>query len=81
MRALLEAGANPYERVSCKLPTAMAIAAYNRNTGVVNVLTEKLFSSVVALGISSVGRFRDFLAEGVCDARLLIHVANFMYLK
>lgn len=44
-----------------------------------NLLMEKRFSKVITGGICSNGQFRDFLAEGVCDARLLIHVANFAY--
>lgn len=44
-----------------------------------DLFTEKLFSKVITGGIQSRGQFRDFLAEGVCDARLLIHIANFAY--
>lgn len=45
-----------------------------------NLLMEKLFFTVVTGGILSNGtEFRDFLADGVCDARLLIHVAKFAY--
>lgn len=42
-----------------------------------DLLMEKLFSMIVVGGICSKGQFRDFLAEGVCDARLLIHIASF----
>lgn len=42
-------------------------------------LTEKRLSRVVARGIQSRGQFHAFLADGVCDARLLIYVAKFAY--
>lgn len=44
-----------------------------------DTLMEKLFSRVVVGGILSEGEFREFLADGVCDARILIHIANFAY--
>lgn len=40
-------------------------------------LVEKKLSVVVTAGIMFKGQFRDFLADGVCDARLLIHISAF----
>lgn len=39
---------------------------------------ERRFVKVVVGGILSGGEFRGFLAEGVCDARLLICIASFV---
>lgn len=43
------------------------------------LIDERVLSGVLARGLVVKGPFFDFLAEGVCDAQILLHVGRFMY--